>query len=496
MHIFITGATGFLGRSLVLRLMRDGHTISAWVRSPVRARALFGTAAELVPVADGDIALQQAVERADVVVNLAGAPILQKRWTRARQRELEASRIGVTERLVSAMRACRTPPSALVSASAIGFYGDRGSDWQDETQGPGTGFAARLCQAWEEAALGAASDATRVAVIRIGVVLGRDGGVLQTMLRPFRLGIGGPLGSGRQYIPWIHVRDMVEILAQAVTDEDYRGVINGVAPDPASNRDVTRGVARALRRPGFVRTPATVLRLALGESSCLLLDSVRVRPGFLLERGFQFQFTDLQAALYEALRPSPRTTFEIARGEPRAPYLTERRPRYLLRHKTRIDAPLSEVFEFFSKAENLSLITPAGMEFDIVTPVPVTMGPGTVIDYKIKLGPVPMSWRTVIEDWQPGRKFVDAQHRGPYRCWWHEHHFEADGDTTLMEDRVYYTPPLGLLGRLSNRLFVRRMLGEIFSYREQAIGLRFGRAVENPTAAQDSSGWSPTAHSA
>jgi hypothetical protein len=151
-----------------------------------------------------------------------------------------------------------------------------------------------------------------------------------------------------------------------------------------------------------------------------------------------------------------------------------RKPRYLLECETRLDAPIERVFPFFAEADNLDLLTPSTLAFSIVTPRPIAMAEGTTIDYALRLGGLPMRWRTVIERWQPGALFVDAQHRGPYRAWWHEHHFTADGDTTVMVDRVFYAPPLGPLGALAQRLLVRPMLARIFGYRQHAVRLRFG----------------------
>lgn len=166
-------------------------------------------------------------------------------------------------------------------------------------------------------------------------------------------------------------------------------------------------------------------------------------------------------------------TIEPARDVPRAPYLIERPPRYVLRAATRVDAPLERVFDFFSLAENLERLTPADLSFQILTPTPIEMQVGALIDYRIRLGPLPLRWRTRIEVWEPGRRFVDAQLVGPYSCWWHEHRFVPDGRSTRMFDTVYYAPPLGALGALANGLFVRHKLRGIFAFRERAIGELF-----------------------
>ena len=169
-------------------------------------------------------------------------------------------------------------------------------------------------------------------------------------------------------------------------------------------------------------------------------------------------------------------TLGAAREVPDAPYLRRRRARFLLEQETRIEAPLAEVFDFFSRAENLGAMTPPTMSFAIRTPLPIEMRAGTEIDYRIRLGPVPMAWRTRIDAWEPGRRFVDAQLKGPYRSWYHEHSFRADGEATLMRDRVWYAPPLGPVGALANALVVAPQLRGIFGFREKAIARRFGAA--------------------
>jgi ligand-binding SRPBCC domain-containing protein len=222
--------------------------------------------------------------------------------------------------------------------------------------------------------------------------------------------------------------------------------------------------------------PAVALRLALGEAAGVLLGGQKVLPRRALELGFRFAHPGLDAALEAELAATDSLTLGPARETPDADYLRARGARYLLEQTTRIDAPLTEVFGFFSRAENLGAMTPPTMSFSIRTPMPIEMRPGALIDYSIRLGPVPMGWRTRIEAWEPGSRFVDAQLKGPYRSWYHEHRFEADGATTLMHDRVWYSPPLGPLGRLANALAVAPQLRGIFGYREKAIRRRFGLA--------------------
>ena len=476
MKVFVTGATGFIGRALVLRLLGDGHQVTAWVRSVERARSQLGADASLVPIDGGDAALEAALSDADAVVNLAGEPIVAGRWTKARKLALLDSRVGLTLRLVDAIQRIAKRPKVLVSGSAIGIYGNRGAAVLDEASPEAKDFLGDLCARWESAALGAEPLGVRVALIRTGVVLGPEGGALEKMLPLFRAGGGGRLGSGRQFMSWIHLRDLVEMFSTALTDARWRGAFNGTAPNPVDNRKFTRELGRALHRPAILPAPAPALRLLLGEAAQVLLEGQRVLPLRALALGFRFRFETVDGAL-RAIVSSESTRIEPISSDTPVPvatssYLVRRRPTHLLRHETRIDAPLEETFSFFSRAENLGLLTPAAMQFRI-TAGPAAMRVGAIIDYAIQLGPIPITWRTVIEKWDAGRVFVDSQEKGPYRCWWHEHHFRRDGATTLMEDRVYFAAPFGPIGRIADRLFIPSQLRRIFAYRAEAIALRF-----------------------
>ncbi|ACY16949.1 TIGR01777 family oxidoreductase [Haliangium ochraceum] len=487
MNVFITGATGFIGRAAVLRLQRDGHTLSAWVRDPERARSLLGANIELINASEGPEALRRAVGRAEAVINLAGESILGGRWTQERRRKLVHSRLDLTHQIADAIAEAKRPPRVLLSASAIGIYGDGDDIILDEHSAPASDFLASLCTRWEQAAQAAASEHTRVALLRIGVVLGAGGGAIETMTPFFRMGLGGPMGSGEQYMSWIHIDDMVEILARGLADKRYEGAINCVAPTASRNRTFARTMGDVLSRPAVLPMPGAVLKLLFGAGAQASLVSQRIEPAALRACGFRFRFPELEEALSDILAPAdgcvirpldqvPNTP-DIARSLA-FPYLRERKPLYLLEHTSTLDAPLEQVFPFFAEAANLAVLTPPSMSFRILTPQPIEMRPGAVIDYRIALGAVPMRWRTLIERWEPGICFVDAQHRGPYHAWWHEHSFEADGGNTIMRDRVFYAPPLGVLGRLANALFVQRMLEDIFNYRNAAIRLRFGRVDE------------------
>ncbi|HEX6885534.1 MAG TPA: TIGR01777 family oxidoreductase [Planctomycetota bacterium] len=474
MRIFVTGATGFLGRALVLSARREGHEVVAWVRSLERGRALLGDQAELV-ADDGNVEkLRAALERCDAVVNLAGAPVL-SRWTARRRVELRTSRVDLTARLVAALEGCVRRPRVLVSGSAVGFYGDRGDEELGEEARGGDGFLPELCAAWETAALCAEKLGLRVVLVRTGVVLGLDGGALPQMLPPFRLGLGGRIGKGTQHVPWIHVEDWVRLVLRALADDGLRGPVNATAPAPATNRELTRVLGLVLGKATPFPVPGFALRVLFGGAASILLESQRVLPARLLAQGFHFSFPTLEAALRDLLvqrRPELRRLPAPPDGLD-SPYLAAHPASHELATTTELGVPLAEAFRFFSAPDNLGLLTPIAMGFSIRARSGPP-APGSTIDYRIRVGPLPLAWRTRFEAWSAEQRFVDVQERGPYSAWWHEHRFEARSGGTTMRDRVLYRLPLGPLGRLAHRLFVADQLGDIFAQRALAIRMRFG----------------------
>ena len=464
MKVLITGATGFVGRALTQRLQRDRHRVVAWVRDTDRARARLGPDLTLVPTEGGEPALAEALRGCDAVVNLAGDPLFSGRWTAAKKQAMVTSRVHLTQRLVRAMAQALPMPRVLVSASAIGYYGDRGDEPLHEASAPGTGYLPELCRRWEAAAHDAEELGVRVACLRIGIVLGADGGALSQMLPPFRLGLGGPMGAGRQFMSWIHLDDMVELVVSALEDERYRGAFDATAPDPVPNRDFARSLGAALGRPAFLPAPGPAVRLLLGEAAQVLLGGQKVLPERAQRLGFRFRHPCLAGALEEILSHERSVTIEPTASRPGATHH--------LHQEVRLEAPLEEVRAFFSRAENLGVVTPAWVGWEFLGQPPPEAKEGTELCYRIQLGPLPLSWRSVIAREEPGM-FVDAQLAGPYRSWWHEHRFEADGEGTRMVDDVYYSLGWGPLGRLVHWLAVGPSLRGIFGYRRQAIQRRF-----------------------
>lgn len=300
-HVLVTGGTGFIGRLLVQALLQDGHRVSVWTRDPAAA-------ARCLPSGVACVAALRDVPRCDVVINLAGARILGWPWTAARRATLLASREGLTARLVDWMAASPAKPWLMVSASAIGYYGVQppGDDRAlDESSPPQPVFMSELCQRWEQAALRAADLGVAVVRLRLGVVLGREGALPQ-MLLPIRLGLGGPLGGGRQWFSWVHVHDVLRALAHAWTLAQRARVAgvaigtpvyNVTAPGALRQAEFSRIAARRLGRPCFLPTPGLPLRLALGAQAELLTHGQRVAPRQLLGSGFAFGFSDAGAAL-------------------------------------------------------------------------------------------------------------------------------------------------------------------------------------------------------
>lgn len=302
MRLFVTGATGFVGQALIPALVADGHTVQAWVRDPSRARRALPEAVALVPTTADSGPLEAAVRDAEAVINLQGEPIVGARWTAARKATLMDSRVGITTRLAAALARADRAPRVLLSASAVGYYGDRGDEVLDESSAAGRGFLSEICAHWERATEPASAAGVRTALLRIGVVLGPGGGALAKMLPPFRLGLGGRLGPGTQWMPWVHRSDVVHIVRQALADPRYHGPINVVAPAPVTNRAFTEAVGRALHRPARMAVPAAGLELALGEAAVTVLGSQRVVPRALERLSYGFAQPTLEGALAEILR--------------------------------------------------------------------------------------------------------------------------------------------------------------------------------------------------
>ena len=483
MRVFITGATGLIGRALAQRLLGAGHGVVALARDAQLSRARLGPDVELVPAER----IVEALERVDAVVNLAGEPVVGKRWSASQKRELVTSRVDLTHRLVAALGRVTRRPAVLVSASAVGFYGDRADAELNEDSAPGDGFLAGLCRDWEAAALGARAIGMRVVCLRIGLVLSTESGALASMLPAFRVGAGGPIGSGRQFYPWIHLDDMVAMILAALSDTRWDGAVNATAPAPVRQRELAQTLGRVLGRPAFVPAPGFALRVLLGEAGGVLLSSQRALPTRALGWGFAFAWPSLEPALGALVRPDDGITMDDVTEAPRSAYLETRRPRHHLRQVIDLPAPVSDVFRFFSSAANLGLVTPSWLSWRIKSPVPEPLHAGATIDYAIRLGPLPMTWRTVIQGWDAGRFFCDAQERGPYAAWWHEHRFESHAGGTRVVDDVFYAVPLGPLGRLVHALFVGPTLRAIFRYRREAI-LRLFPARASATDAQGKAG--------
>jgi len=299
MRILISGSSGLIGTAISEALARDGHAVNRLLRTASSDRAQSGDV-HWDPVSGAFDAA--AAEGADAVVHLAGASIAHGRWTAARKSLLRTSRVDATRHLVDSLGALVHPPGIFVCASAVGYYGDRGDEPLDELSAPGTDFLATLTQDWEKEQTAATRFGARVVSLRFGIVLSGDGGALPRMAMPFKFGAGGRVGSGRQWMSWIDLQDVVGIAKFALANADLTGPINAVAPEPARNSEFTRTLAGVLHRPAIFPAPAFALRLALGEmADALLLSSQRVFPRRLDEAGYAFEQPDLRAALRAAL---------------------------------------------------------------------------------------------------------------------------------------------------------------------------------------------------
>ena len=311
MRVLIAGGSGFLGRNLATLLGAKGHHVQILTRrssnSPDLSRRSEAKAEAITWNPDGSAgALPQHLEGAGAVVNLAGESIATWPWTARRKEAMRTSRILSTRSIASAIGKCARPPKVLVNASGVGYYGPHGDEPITEATPPGTDFLARLCVEWEQEARAVDSPSIRLCLVRTGLALSPNGGALPTMMRPFKFGVGGPLGSGQQYIPWIHVDDWTALVTWMLESDHARGAFNATSPNPVSNRVFAHALGRVLRRPAIMPAPAFAMRLVLGEMADMVLTGQRALPVHAETLGFQFSHKALEPALQSLLSADRR----------------------------------------------------------------------------------------------------------------------------------------------------------------------------------------------
>ena len=295
MKFLIAGGTGFVGRALVPEILRRGDEVTILTRKPNKYSQT--EACVQLWTASPTKNLVKAVETSDVVINLAGEPVMDKRWSVWQKESIFKSRILSTRALAEAITKASRKPKIFISASAIGYYGFRGNEMLQESDSAGFDFLAETCRKWEEEITKLKNSGVRTAVLRIGVVFGHGGGAFSKIIAPFRLGLGGVLGSGKQWMSWIHRKDLVRMILWIVDRDSLRGVFNATSPQPVRMKDLTRQISKKLKRPSFLPVPSFVLNCILGERATLLLASQRIMPKAILNKGFRFEYDTLDKAL-------------------------------------------------------------------------------------------------------------------------------------------------------------------------------------------------------
>jgi uncharacterized protein (TIGR01777 family) len=448
MKTLVTGATGFIGKQLIKKLNEKGHEIVVLTRNAESAGFNLPVHCEIKEWNPEQTALSpSALKGVEAVINLAGEGIADSRWSATRKRQIMQSRVMSVRRLVDAMKVMEEKPKVFVSASAIGIYGNREDELLEETTPRKQWFLSEVCQAWENEIFKAQDLGVRTVACRVGIVLGHDGGALDKMLPPFKLGLGGRLGNGAQWMSWIHIDDLVNLMIHAVETSSLDGAYNAVSPNPVGNEDFTKVLGDVLKRPTVFPVPGFVLKIVLGELSDLLLGSQKVSAGKICDSGFKYRYPQLKEALEEVCGHSCHE----------------------LQMEQWVPQSIHKTFAFFKEAANLEKLTPDTLRFKVLNQTTQDIQQGTKLDYRISLHGIPMRWQSEITDWQPNNKFSDIQLKGPYSHWHHTHEFfEKDGGT-LVRDKVKYRVPFGIPGDLVAGKWIRNDLETIFKHRHKTI---------------------------
>ncbi len=298
MSVLILGGTGFIGREAVKMLLAQEETVIVFSRNHKKAKNILSSKIRLISSLN-ELTSDEHITR---ILNLAGESLADGRWTEQRKKILISSRIDVTAALIELIRRLDTKPECLINASAVGYFGDSGENLLTEFSDPCEDFGSRLCASWETQALRAKAYGVRVCIVRIGLVIGRDGGFVKKMLPSFKFGLGAQLGNGKQWMSWVHLFDLINIISLLFNDKQMQGIYNAGAPNPTTNAIFTKTLASVLKRPAFLKLPPAFLNLIFGEMAALLLTGQRVIPDRLIKAGFDFKYPHLRLALEEAIK--------------------------------------------------------------------------------------------------------------------------------------------------------------------------------------------------
>ncbi len=446
MKILVVGATGFVGKTLLPLLVEKGHKIIVLTRDAETAKVRLPVACKIIEWEKGFLRNEEGIE---VVINLCGENVASGFWTKKKKQTIYDSRVVSTRNLVEFFRKNTNPIKTWISASAIGIY--ENSIVPNESSPSGQGFLAKVCKDWEEETFKVKDLNIRAVVFRIGMVLGFDGGAMEKFLPLFKIGLGGNIGDGNQWISWIHVRDLAGLIVEAIDDISYEGPINAVSPNPVTNRDFTFTLAKILRRPAILPVPTWVLKILFGEMSQIIIASQKVSCELVKNLNYKFIYPQIKGAL-KNIGSQTGHTLLIEQWVPQS---------------------LDTVFRFFTDPQNLEALTPEFLKFKILKVTSTPIKEGTLLDYRLKIRGIPVRWQSKITECIHEIRFADMQTRGPYKFWHHIHEFfEKDGGT-IIRDRVFYKLPGWIPGDIIAHWFVRKELEKIFLHRRKVVAELF-----------------------
>ncbi|MBC7458427.1 MAG: TIGR01777 family protein, partial [Bdellovibrionaceae bacterium] len=441
MRILITGATGLLGKKLLIDLLKKGHTVIGIGRDKNKIIELPAKQTYSWDALSDQEFPQDSLKHCDAVIHLAGEPVAARRWNDDVKKSILDSRTIGTQKIISAFKKLKENdrPKVFIAGSAIGFYGDQGEKNLTETADKGSDFLADVVQQWELESIQAKDLGIRTVILRTGIVLARSGGALEKM-PPLQV------GRGDNFMSWIHIQDWTNFAIQAVESSKSEGIYNLVSPHSVTQTVFIADLAQERHVPFVMTVPKFVVSLALGEMAQVLLSSQKVQPKRMLDEGFKFQFAKLKDAFKDIYRSED----------------------YLVQDYTVsqfVPDKIENVFEFFSAAKNLEQITPEFLNCKVKNMSSKEIEKDTIINYKLKIHGIPASWQTQITEWVPLKMFVDNQNKGPYTLWNHTHTFTQLENGTLIEDRIKYKVPGHLVGLLALGAFIRKDVSQIFRHR-------------------------------